>query len=105
MTPWLTTEPAPPALYQFWRSARKSRSVMERVVAKRLPTSTDAVRVNRMPFGLEKAICPFAVKRPAISDGLFPRTRKKALALELGWLTLTQAFCPIENVSAPMITL
>src|SRR5580765_6469699 len=105
MTPSLTTAPAPPALYQFWRPARKSRSLIDRVVANRLPTSTEALRPKRMPFGLLKKIEPLAVSRPKISDGLLPVTRLRATAEELGWLKVTQALEPIEKVPQLRIAL
>src|SRR5882762_11915001 len=105
MTPWLTTAPAPPALYQFCRPARKSRSLIERVVAKRLPTSTEALRAKRMPFGLLKKTEPLAVRRPKISDGLLPVTRFSAIAEELGWLKLTHALEPTEKLSQLRIAL
>src|SRR6266404_2643708 len=72
---------------------------MERVVAKRPPTSTDALGANSTPFGLVRKTWPLAVRRPKISDGLFPRTRLSAIAEELGWAKLTQAPEPIEKVS------
>src|SRR5258706_2033519 len=72
---------------------------MERVVAKRPPTSTDALGANSTPFGLVRKTWPFAVRRPKISDGLLPRTRLSAIAEELGWLKLTQALEPMEKVS------
>src|SRR3989442_7749998 len=72
---------------------------MERVVAKRPPTSTEALGAKMTPFGLVRKTWPLAVMRPKISDGLVPVTRFSAMAEELGWLKLTQALAPIENVS------
>src|SRR2546421_5116397 len=72
---------------------------MERVVAKRPPTSTAALGAKSTPFGLVRKTWPLAVRRPKISDGLLPRTRLSAIAEELGWLKLTQAPEPMENVS------
>src|SRR5258708_30152936 len=72
---------------------------MERVVAKRPPTSTDALGANSTQFGLVRKAWPLAVRRPKISDGLFPRTRLSAIAEELGWAKFTQAPEPIEKVA------
>src|SRR5260221_13069298 len=72
---------------------------MEGVVAKGPASSTDALGANRTPFGLERKTWPLAVRRPKISDGLFPRTRLSAIAEELGWAKFTQAPQPIEKVS------
>src|SRR5438128_12514121 len=71
---------------------------MESVVAKRPPTSTEALGAKSTPFGLVRKTWPLAVMRPKISDGLLPVTRLSAMAEELGWLKLTQALEPIEKL-------
>src|SRR5678815_3689766 len=71
---------------------------MESVVANRPPTSTDAPGANSTPLGLVRNTWPLAVRRPKISDGLFPSTRLRATADELGWLKLTHALEPIEKL-------
>src|SRR2546428_7834700 len=78
---------------------------MERVVAKRPPTSTEALGAKSTPFGLVRKTWPLAVMRPKISDGLVPITRFSAMADELGWLKLTQALEPIEKLSHCRIAL
>src|SRR5207244_3981189 len=76
-----------------------SLSAMERVVAKRPPTSTEALGAKSTPFGLVRKTWPLAVRRPKISERLLPTTRLRAIAEELGWVKLTQAFEPIEKLS------
>src|SRR5512146_1135271 len=71
---------------------------MVSVVAKSAPTSTLALGAKRTPFGLLRKICPLALRRPKISDGLLPRTRLTVREEALGWMKLTEALEPMENV-------
>ena len=45
---------------------------LTRVVAKRPPTSTEALGAKRTPFGLLRKTWPLEVRRPKISDGFVP---------------------------------
>src|SRR5713226_8227125 len=74
-------------------------------VANSDPTSTLAPGANSTPLGLERNTCPFALSRPKISEGLLPSTLLRATEEALGWLKLTQAFEPIENVCQLRIAL
>src|SRR5947207_1401787 len=105
MVPLLTTEPALPSRKNTYRPALKSESLIESEVARIAPTSTLAPGANSTPLVLTRNTCPLEVRRPKISDGLMPRTRLSAIADELGWLKLTQAPEPIENVCQLRIAL
>jgi len=53
-------------------------------VATRLFTSTTAPLLKAMPLGLIKTICPFAVSRPAITEGSPGATRFRVTEVAVG---------------------
>ena len=68
------------------------------VLAAMPPTSTLAPRANSTPLGLTRKICPLAVRRPKISEGLLPSTRLSATLDAPGCRKRTHSDEPMEKL-------
>src|SRR5688572_13773318 len=75
----------------------KSWSVIDRLVAKRAPTSTRALAPKSTPFWLEMKSWPLALRLPKILDGSPPTSRNNAMDEAPGCDRFTLALAPIEN--------
>ena len=61
-------------------------------------TSTCAPRENATPAALVMMTLPFALIRPAITEGSGPTTRFSVTALALGWLNCTVCWLPTSKL-------